>query len=61
MVAPVPLELRRRYLLRSKDPSRRLVRIVPELRAQVRFARLNLMDARIRSTATWTSSSAATS
>ncbi len=40
----------------------RQVRIVPELRRMVRFARLNLMDARtIRSTGTSTSSSAATS
>ena len=45
MVAPVPPELRHRYLLRSRDRSRRLVRIVPELRGWVTFARLNLMDA----------------
>ena len=46
MIAPVPLEMRRRHLLRAKDPSRGIVRIAPELRRQVRFARLNLMDAR---------------
>ncbi len=45
MVAPVPSEIRRRYVLRSKDRSRGLVRIVPDLRSTVRFARLNLMDA----------------
>lgn len=45
MVAPVPAELRRRYLLRSRDRARNLVRIAPELRRQVRFQRLNLMDA----------------
>jgi chemotaxis protein methyltransferase CheR len=45
MVAPVPPEIRRRYVLRSKDRARQLVRIVPELRSKVRFARLNLMDA----------------
>ncbi len=44
MVAVVPPEFRQRYLLRSRDRTRRLVRIVPELRAWVRFARLNLMD-----------------
>jgi chemotaxis protein methyltransferase CheR len=44
MVAVVPPELRRRYLLRSRDSSRSLVRVVPELRAWVRFARMNLMD-----------------
>jgi chemotaxis protein methyltransferase CheR len=45
MVAPVPPEIRRRYVLRSKDRARHLVRIVPELRSAVRFARLNLMEA----------------
>ena len=43
-VAAVPPELRRRYLLRSRDRARRLVRIVPALRNWVHFARLNLMD-----------------
>ncbi len=44
MVSPVPMELRRRYLRRSKDPRSDLVRIAPALRAQLSFARLNLMD-----------------
>ena len=35
MVAAVPPELRHRYLLRSRDRRRRLVRVVPELRAWV--------------------------
>ena len=43
-IAPVPMELRRRYLLRSRDASRGLVRIVPELRRWTQFARLNLMQ-----------------
>ena len=42
---PVPPEFRQRYLLRSRDRARRLVRMVPELRACVKFGRLNLMDA----------------
>ena len=37
--------MRSRYVLKSKDRSRGLIRIVPELRARVQFARLNLMDA----------------
>lgn len=45
MVAVVPPEFRHRYLLRSRDRTRHLVRLVPELRALVKFARLNLMDA----------------
>jgi chemotaxis protein methyltransferase CheR len=43
-IAPVPMELRRRYLLRSRDGSRGLVRIVPALRHMTHFARLNLME-----------------
>ncbi len=43
-VAAVPLELKKKYLLRSKDRNRELVRIAPELRAMVQFQRLNLME-----------------
>jgi chemotaxis protein methyltransferase CheR len=45
MTSAVPPELRRRYVMRSKDRSRREVRIAPELRAAVRFGRVNLMEA----------------
>lgn len=41
---PIPMELRKKYLLRSKSRDRGLVRITPEIRAHVSFARLNLMD-----------------
>jgi chemotaxis protein methyltransferase CheR len=41
---PVPERLKKKYLLRSKDPENRMVRIVPELRALARFRRLNFMD-----------------
>jgi chemotaxis protein methyltransferase CheR len=44
MIQPVPPDLRHRYVLRSKDPARQQVRIVPELRAAVRFGRVNLME-----------------
>jgi chemotaxis protein methyltransferase CheR len=43
-VVPIPMTLRKKYLLKSKDKDKGLVRIVPELRALVRFQRLNLMD-----------------
>jgi chemotaxis protein methyltransferase CheR len=43
-VAPVPPAFKQKYLLRSKDPGKGLVRIVPLLRAAVQFHRLNLMD-----------------
>jgi chemotaxis protein methyltransferase CheR len=43
-VLPVPLELRRKYLLRSRHSSERLARVVPELRGKVSLHQLNLMD-----------------
>ena len=44
LVDPVPMALRKKYLLRSKDRSSGLVRIVPELREKISFRRLNFMD-----------------
>lgn len=44
MVEPVPLDIRRRYLMRAKDRLCGKVRIVPEVRRLVRFGRVNLMD-----------------
>ncbi len=43
-IDPVPMPLRKKYLLRSKDSQKRLVKIAPALRQLVRFRRLNLMD-----------------
>lgn len=44
-ISPVPLALKRKYLLRSRDPKSACVRIVPELRRAIEFRRLNFMDA----------------
>ncbi|HTI81115.1 MAG TPA: CheR family methyltransferase [Acetobacteraceae bacterium] len=44
LIAPVPMDMRRRYLLRSRNAARDVVRIAPEIRRLVRFGRLNLMD-----------------
>jgi len=44
LVDPVPLALKKKYLLRSKDKANGTVRIVPQLREKVRFRRLNFMD-----------------
>lgn len=44
MVAPVPAVYHDRYVMQARDPSRREVRIHPDLRSRVGFARLNLMD-----------------
>lgn len=43
-VDPIPMTLRKKYLLRNKDTSRKCVRIVPELRSRVTFRQLNFMD-----------------
>jgi chemotaxis protein methyltransferase CheR len=43
-VAPVSLDMRRQYLLQSKDSGNRLVRITPKLRQKVSFHRMNFME-----------------
>jgi chemotaxis protein methyltransferase CheR len=43
-VADIPLSLKKKYLLRSKDEKKKTVRIVPELRCKVNFTRINFMD-----------------
>lgn len=43
-VEPVSPTLRRRYLMRSRDPGSNRVRVSPELRQLVEFHRLNFMD-----------------
>ena len=45
VVNPVPIEMRRKYFMRSRDPESSLLRVVPELRRLVEFRRLNFMDA----------------
>jgi chemotaxis protein methyltransferase CheR len=44
VVQPVPADLRRKYFMRSRTPGSDLLRVVPELRSQVEFRRLNFMD-----------------
>lgn len=44
MINPVPYPLRKKYFLRSKNRSKKLVRIVPELRKKIRFKQINLMN-----------------
>ncbi len=43
-INPVPPAMKKKYLLVSKDKTKNLYRVVPELRAHVRFRRLNFMD-----------------
>jgi chemotaxis protein methyltransferase CheR len=44
IITPISLPLRKKYILKSKDPDNRVVRIVPELRELIEFRRLNFMD-----------------
>ncbi len=48
VVGPVPPALKRKYLMTSRDPGSKRVRIVPELRRLIEFRRLNFMDADYR-------------
>lgn len=41
---PIPLILKKKYLLRCKEKSKSLVRIIPQLRSMVSFRRINFMD-----------------
>lgn len=41
---PIPLNLKKKYLTRSRERSRSLVRICPQLRSLVTFRRINFMD-----------------
>jgi chemotaxis protein methyltransferase CheR len=43
-VAGIPMDIKRKYLLRSKNRENATVRVRPELRSKVRFDRLNFMQ-----------------
>jgi len=43
-VLPIPMMLRKKYLLKSKEKAKGLVRIAPQLRNSVRFGRLNFLE-----------------
>jgi len=43
-IEALPLTIKRKYFLKSKDATNRTVRISPELRKKVMFQRLNFMD-----------------
>jgi len=40
----IPLALKKKYFLKSKDQAKKTVRLVPEIRSRVTFQRLNFMD-----------------
>lgn len=43
-IVNIPLELKKKYFLRSKDKDKRTVRIVKNLRAKIKYSRLNFMS-----------------
>lgn len=43
-VDKIPLPMKRKYFLKSKDRINKTVRVVPELRTKIVFKRVNLMD-----------------
>ena len=43
-IEPVPMALRKKYVLRSRDSSKGLVRMSPALRRRLHLQRLNFMD-----------------
>jgi len=43
-VEGIPLELKRKYMLRSKDRTNPTIKIIPQLRSKVHYERLNFMD-----------------
>ena len=43
-ISDIPHEMKKKYLLKHKDPVVSKVRIKPELRSKISFERLNLMD-----------------
>lgn len=43
-ILPIPMDLRKKYFLRSKDQTMHQVRVVKPLRDKVKFRRINFMD-----------------
>lgn len=43
-IAPIPGDLRKKYLLKSKDRDKKLIRIIPKLRAKIKFRRINFRE-----------------
>jgi len=43
-ISTLPMNLKKRYFLKSKDRSKQTVRVIPQLRQKVNFQRFNLMN-----------------
>ena len=43
-IAGIPMEIKRKYFLKHRDPGKKIVKICPELRRRIFFQSLNLME-----------------
>ena len=43
-ILPVPKNMLHKYFMRSKDKTKRIYKVIPELRKKVQFSRINFMD-----------------
>lgn len=43
-IKDVPILYRDKYLMKSKDATKKMIRVIPSIRAKTQFQRLNLMD-----------------
>ncbi|MGM0377025.1 MAG: CheR family methyltransferase [Bacteroidota bacterium] len=43
-IAPVPKYMLHKYFMRSKDKTKKMFKVVPEIRKKVQFSRINFMD-----------------
>ena len=43
-ILPIPENAKKKYILKSKNSTKKLVRIIPELRSLIKFRRLNFLD-----------------
>lgn len=48
LIEDIPLALKKKYILRSRDSTSDVVQMAPELRKKIRFASCNLMDSSFR-------------
>lgn len=46
-IEPIPVPIQKKYILRSKDKTKQMVRIIPELRSRVEFRWTNLKEPKL--------------
>jgi len=48
LIDDIPLALKKKYILKSRNPADKLIQMAPELRKKIHFASCNLMDSSFR-------------